>query len=136
MRAALVLAFAVSMSSALLAQTSHRAEPRSSTGDGPDAHVTAAAPPVLSKPATDKPPTLVEIAARVRRVVEEHEQRLAADRSAAPRKTEGSTGEKPKPSHAAKRAVKTSRVGLVWRVSLVWPKELTEDGTATSAETK
>ncbi len=63
--------------------------------------------------------------ARVRRLVAEHEESLAAEKAGAPRKTEGTTPLKPKAAHAAKRGAEPARrVGLVWRVTLVWPPEL------------
>jgi hypothetical protein len=87
-------------------------------------------------PAPQKELSLVEVAARVRRVVEAHEETLATEKANGTKKTAAEPAHKFKTPHASARVPKiTPHVGLVWRISLVWPPELREATDASSGST-
>jgi len=78
-------------------------------------------------------PSLLEVAARVQRIVAAHEEALAAEKATAPMAV-AKASHKPKiAAPPVQRAKPTSRVGLSWRVSLVWPEELRESADTTAS---
>lgn len=107
MRAALALAIVCSMPVTLLAQSSRAVE-------------------------SGKNPSLLEVAARVQRIVEAHEAALAAEKAMAGKEVAKSSRQPTTTATPAQRVrpaqrIKTPpRIGLNWRVTLVWPEELRE----------
>jgi len=131
-----VLALLTALLAPALVQAQEHQTPVSHAAKSEGSTVIVTAAPAARSNGTATRPSLLEVAARIRKIVEAHEQAMAAEKQAPVKTSAVKAAADRKTPHAAapSRSVRPApRAGLVWRISLVWPPELREPSESAPA---
>jgi hypothetical protein len=131
-----ILALLAALLAPALVQAQEPQTPVSHAPKSEGSTVIVTAAPVARSNGTATRPSLLEVAARIRKIVEAHEQAMAAEKHTPVKTSAVKAAADRKTPHAAAlaRSVRPApRVGLVWRISLVWPPELHEPSESAPA---
>jgi len=131
-----ILALLAALLAPALVQAQEHQTPVSQAPKSEGSTIIVTAAPAARSNGTTTRPSLLEVAARIRKIVEAHEQAMAAEKHA-PVKTsavKATDDRKTRQAAAPARSVRPApRVGLVRRISLVWPPELREPSASAPA---